>query len=119
MTFDADYSQELCRTLQEPELDDLVGKLLCSSMESMLFEKNDDLFVARTSSLMSVSSANTPRNHSSCGESTDMSSDEEMLHDSACSSPRKAASTIASLGFAGDSSEFGPWEGPLRPNTQF
>ena len=85
------YSQCARFILQEPELDDLVGKLLCGSMESMLFEKNDDLFVARTSSLMSVSSANTPRNYSSCGESTDLSSDDEMLHDSACSTPRKAA----------------------------
>ena len=84
-------SQCLSFMPQEPELDDLVGKLLCGSMESMLFEKNDDLFVARTSSLMSVSSATTPRNYSSCGESTDMSSDDETLHDSACSTPRKTA----------------------------
>lgn len=105
--------------MQEPDLDDLVGKLLCGSMESMLFEKNDDLFVARTSSLMSVSSANTPRNHSSCGESTDMSSDDEMLHDSACSTPHKAASNSAGLSFVGSGNEFSAWGGPLQPSSQF
>lgn len=78
-------------TEQEPELDDVVGKLLCGSLESMLFGNDDDLFLARTSSLMSVSSANTPRNYSSCGDSTEASSDEEMLHDSACSTPHKAS----------------------------
>ena len=102
--------------LQEPELDDLVGKLLCGSMESMLFEHNDDLFAARTSSMMSVSSVNTPRNHSSCGESTDVSSDDEMMHDSACSTPQKGKAHAPRHQFAcGGSNDLAEWM-PLQPS---
>ena len=67
-----------------------MGALLCGSMESMLFENDDNTFLARTSSLLSCPSSRRFCGCGASGESTDPSSDEDMPDgtESPASTPR-------------------------------
>lgn len=64
--------------MQDLELEDLVGSLLCGSMESMLFEEDDTTFNLRTSSLLSCPAYPAGSSLSQC-ESTDQSSVEDDM----------------------------------------